>query len=84
MERKNLKQVRIAKGYSVVELAGLVGVSPSVYYKWEDGSRAPLLANAKQVAKVLGCSVEKLFFRFELDNLSKRSDDHPPNMRRTG
>lgn len=61
MERKNSKQDRIEKGYSVAELAELLGVSPSMYYKWEDGSRAPLLANAKQVAKVLDCAVEKLF-----------------------
>lgn len=35
MEQKNLKMVRIEKGYSVIELADLVGVYPSVYYKWE-------------------------------------------------
>ncbi|HWP97092.1 MAG TPA: helix-turn-helix domain-containing protein [Syntrophomonadaceae bacterium] len=63
--RKALKEARAAKGLSVSELAGMLGVSPSIYYKWESGSRAPLLENARHIACILGKTIEELFFAYE-------------------
>lgn len=68
--REGLKAARIAKRYSVAELSKIAGISPSVYYKWEDGSRDPLLTNAKQLADILGKTVDELFFCPALDKSS--------------
>ena len=33
--REGLRAARIASGYSVTDIARLLKVTPSVYYKWE-------------------------------------------------
>jgi len=63
--RETLKKARLAKGLAVAEIAKLVNVSPAVYYKWEDGTRDPLIDNAHQVASLLGSTIEELFFSDE-------------------
>lgn len=68
--REALKKARLEKGYSVAAIAEELNVSPGIYYKWEDGSRDPLIDNARQVAKLLGKSIESLFFANELDETS--------------
>ncbi len=68
--RKALKSARISKGLSVAEIAKLVNVTPAIYYKWESGSRDPLIENAKQVSNILGKSIEELFFADSLDETS--------------
>lgn len=65
--RDQLKRARLAKGLSVIEIAKRIGVSPAVYYKWEAGTRAPLLDNARQVSKILEKSIEELFFNENLE-----------------
>ena len=65
--RESLKAARLAKGYSVVDVAKLAKITPSVYYKWEAGSRVPLLENARQLSVILGKTVDELFFNHELD-----------------
>lgn len=72
--RRSLKEARLAKGLSVAEIADLAGVTPAVYYKWESGDRAPLIDNARQIALILGKSIEELFFGNEIDVLSKATN----------
>ena len=74
--RTNLKAARIEKGLTVADMALALKVSPAVYYKWEDGTRAPLIENARQVAALLGRSIEELFFDDELDETS--NDNQAP------
>lgn len=68
--REALKKARIDKGLSVEDVAEKIGVTPSVYYKWEDGTRDPLMKNAKKVAETLEKNVEELFFSTKLDKTS--------------
>lgn len=70
MMREALKKARLEKGYTVAEMAEKLNVSPGIYYKWEDGSRDPLIDNARQVSKILEKSIETLFFDNELDETS--------------
>ena len=65
--REALKKARLEKGYTVAEIAKLLKVTPAVYYKWEDGSRDPLIENARQVSILLEKSIEELFFDNALD-----------------
>jgi putative transcriptional regulator len=66
--RAKLKQARIEKGFSVEEIAKKLNVSKAIYYKWEAGTRDPLLENARQVSIVLGKSIEELFFNTDFKN----------------
>ena len=68
--REALKKARLEKGYTVAEIAKLLKVTPAVYYKWEDGSRDPLIENARQVSILLEKSIEELFFDNALDKTS--------------
>ncbi len=74
--REALKKARVAKGYTVAEIAERVGVTPAVYYKWEDGTRDPLLDNARQVSEVLERPIEELFFaqKKKIKSITKNSD----------
>lgn len=66
-----LRKCRQEKGLTVDEIAEIVDVAPSTYYKWEDGSRNPSIKKAILIAKVLGKTVEELFYDMKLDKMSK-------------
>lgn len=68
--RATLKSARLAKGLSVSQIAHKIGVTPAIYYKWEAGQRDPMIENARQVALILGLSIEELFFEKQLDETS--------------
>ncbi len=57
------------------KLARQVGVSASYVYKIEVAERNPSLSLAKQIADVLGVSVEDLFFATEDGTLDTKSID---------
>ncbi|NMA85102.1 MAG: helix-turn-helix domain-containing protein [Epulopiscium sp.] len=65
-----LRKCRIEKGLSVERMAQIIEVAPSTYYKWEDGSRNPSIKKAIVIARVLGRTVEELFFDSTLDKMS--------------
>ena len=68
--RKALEKARIIKMFSVEEIAEMVKVSPSTWYKWEAGTRDPSLKNAQKIVDFLGETVEELFFANKLDKMS--------------
>ncbi|ELK47217.1 helix-turn-helix transcriptional regulator [Halobacillus sp. BAB-2008] len=70
--RNNLRNVRIEKGFKdVEELAGLLGISASYYYKIEQGKRTPSINLAKNIADELDHTVDELFFNNKLDVSSR-------------
>ncbi|WP_137744884.1 helix-turn-helix transcriptional regulator [Robertmurraya siralis] len=72
--RQNLRQQRIAKGYKdVEELANILGISASYYYKIEQGKRTPGIILAKSIADVLGKTVDEIFFNQNLDETSRNN-----------
>ncbi len=56
-----LKSVRQDRGFSQIELAGLVGVKRQAIYDIESGKYVPNTALALSLAKHLSCRVEDLF-----------------------
>jgi len=68
--RKALEKARIIKMFSVEEIAEMVKVSPSTWYKWEAGTRDPSLNNVQKIVDLLGGTVEELFFTHKLDETS--------------
>ncbi|MEC3884612.1 helix-turn-helix transcriptional regulator [Halobacillus sp. HZG1] len=73
--RTNLRNVRIEKGFKDVdELADLLGISASYYYKIEQGKRTPSINLAKSIADELNHTVDELFFNNKLDESSRSQD----------
>ena len=50
---KNLKELRLDRGFTQVELARKVGVSLNAYVKWEQGVMNPNEENEKKLKEVL-------------------------------
>lgn len=57
---KNLRTVRIEKGFTHEEFAGEVGVSSRIIYDYEDGFKKPSLPTIVIIANVLGLSIDSL------------------------
>ena len=57
---KTIKTLRTAKGWSQVELAYRVGVSPSSIYNWERGRYAPRFSQLQDLAKALGVRLDDI------------------------
>ncbi|MFG6116924.1 helix-turn-helix transcriptional regulator [Halobacillus sp. MO56] len=70
--REKLREVRLQQGYTDVEnLATIVGISASYYYKIEQEKRTPGINLAKKIANTLNHTVDELFFNHYLDESSK-------------
>ncbi|RST57631.1 XRE family transcriptional regulator [Siminovitchia terrae] len=70
--RRNLRQQRVAKGYTDVEkFSKKIGISASYYYKIEQGKRTPGIILAKKIADTLNQTVDEIFFEEQLDDSSK-------------
>ena len=68
--RHLLKQARCKKGFTVSEIAEMVEISESFYYKIESGLRNPTMETAKRIADTLDQTVDELFFDENMDELS--------------
>lgn len=58
---KNLKKIRLEKGYSQKDFAEKLGVAKSTYCMYENGYREPNVDTIKRIADLLGVSVDDLF-----------------------
>ena len=56
----NIKKARLIKGIQQKELAEKLGISQVSVCKWEQGKSFPNVKRLKQVADILGTSVESL------------------------
>lgn len=57
-----VKQWRLAKGISQEQMANECGVHRNTYASWEDAPDDISVKNAKIIARVLGESVDSIFF----------------------
>ena len=71
--RTRLRQVREAKGLSVSEAAEIFRISPSFYYKIENGARNPGIELAKKIADFYEKGIDELFFNIKMDETSSQS-----------
>ena len=65
---KNLEGYRKNKGLSKIQIANMLGLMPSNYNRYEQGTSEPGALTAIQLAKVLDVSVEELFSVDSSDN----------------
>ena len=57
---KNIKKIREAKEISQMELAEKIGISQAMLCQIERGTKNPSLQVAAEIAKILGCELERL------------------------
>lgn len=60
--RDSLRNARVKKGFTQLDLAKKVGLSRSALSNIEMGRHTPQLSVAKKIAKELDSSIEELFF----------------------
>lgn len=58
---KDLRQLRLQKGYSATELAELIGISRQALSQIELGKNGISPAGAKKASKLLGVKFEEIF-----------------------
>lgn len=57
---KNLKQIRVEKGFTQAQLAEKVGVSQAAIVQFEREIRQPTIGTAQQIAEALECELMDL------------------------
>lgn len=67
----NLKKLREKKGYSIEDMAQIIGKSPCNYFKKENGDVKFSVNEALEISKALKTKVEKIFFTEELSENEK-------------
>ena len=60
--RENMRNIRVEKSFTVTYISDILGISPSYYYKIEQGIRNPNLYLAKSIAEILETNLENIFF----------------------
>lgn len=61
MKNIRLIEVRKKQGFTQVQVAKKVGITPICYQRYEAGERIPRADVAKRIAKALNSTVEELF-----------------------
>ena len=68
---EKLKELREKKGYTIDDLAEIIGKSAPNYYKKENGDVKFSVNEALKISKFLKCKVETIFFKEELSDNEK-------------
>lgn len=63
---ERLKEIRESKGYSIDDMAKVIGKSPCNYYKKESGDVKFSVNEALKISNFLKSKVERIFFTSEL------------------
>ena len=57
---ERLKELRVEKGLSTIELGKAIGISDATISRWENNLREPIFENVVRVAKFFGVSTDYL------------------------
>ena len=60
---ESIKNARVAKGYTISDLARKAGITFQTLYKWETGKTYPNVFNLIPIADVLGVTLDELVGR---------------------
>ena len=57
---ETIKELRERKGWTQLQLANEVGVTPSTIYNWERGRFVPRVGQLRDLAKALGVRMDEI------------------------
>jgi len=55
-----MREFRLKMGFSQAYIAKVLGIPPSTYANWEQGTREPNIDNLAKIAIILDCTVDEL------------------------
>lgn len=64
----NIRHIREARGMTQAYLAEQVGITQAMLCQIERETKNPSLQVGREIARLLGCTVEELFSAWALDN----------------
>ena len=76
---QRLRQLRMARKLTQTRVAELLGVSPRVYTRWENGDATPLFGTVVKIADILDVSLDELAGRKETNG---EANIHNPELHR--
>ena len=62
---KTIRELREERGWTQLELAYRLGVTPATVYNWERGRFEPTASKLRQVARLFGVSMDVIAFGAE-------------------
>ncbi len=69
---KTIKELRDEKGWTQLELANHLGVTPSTVYNWERGRFEPRLSQLRDLARVFAVRMDEIDFVPETESATKK------------
>lgn len=63
-----LKEYRLKKGWTQVQLAEHLGLSKGAIGMWENGERKPNIIMLKKLAQIFGCTTDDLLKDISTEN----------------
>lgn len=57
---KTIEELRKARGWTQLELANKLGMTPSTIYNWERGKFEPRATQLRQLARLFGVSMDEI------------------------
>ncbi|MDP9357658.1 MAG: helix-turn-helix domain-containing protein [Chloroflexota bacterium] len=69
---KTIRELRDEKGWTQLELANQLGVTPSTVYNWERGRFEPRLTQLRDLARVFGVRMDEIDFIPETEGTTKK------------
>lgn len=68
MQRYTIRELRIEAGWTQLELANRLGVTPTTVYTWERGKFDPRASQLRKLAQL---------FQVSMDDIALADDEHP-------
>ncbi len=69
---KTIRELRDEKGWTQLELANHLGVTPSTVYNWERGRFEPRLSQLRDLARVFNIRMDEIDFIPESEGATKK------------
>ncbi len=69
---KTIRELRDEKGWTQLELANQLGVTPSTVYNWERGRFEPRLTQLRDLARVFAVRMDEIDFIPETESTTKK------------
>ena len=57
---QTIRELREARGWTQLELANRLGVTPATVYNWERGKYEPSASKLRQIAQAFGASMDDI------------------------